>query len=267
MNYWLIPTLVIAILLYVFGASLARRTNPTTFRVLCGIGFIIAIPGVAFAAYYLKILGEPVWLYQFRSMPGSELAAGGAGFLAGLLHGRFSGGKRFRRIAGRWFFPVLLAIGLLVPYLKPLVRPPRWDQFHNLWSDGVCLQTSESSCGPACAATLLHQRGQTVTEAEIAKASFTSRNGTENWYLARALRSRGARVEFVFEPDPNKPWPHPAIAGVRLPGSGNSGHFIVVLDQVGDKYILGDPLEGKIVESRSQLRQDYDFTGFFMVVK
>ena len=41
----------------------------------------------------------------------------------------------------------------------------------------------------------------------------------------------------------------PAIAGVRLPSSGNTGHFIAVLDRIGEKFVIGDPLEGRIVQS------------------
>src|SRR5436190_14642264 len=217
--------------------SAGRRTKGNAFWSLNIFGLVIAIPGILFAAYYLKILGEPTWLYQFRSIRFSELSASAAGFLAGLLHGRFSANERFRRIAGSWFFPGILALGLLVPYLKPILRPPIWKQFQDRWSEDVCLQTSESSCGPACAATLLRRLGKPATEEEIARTSFTSRNGTENWYLARTLRKRGLEVRFVFEADPNKPWPFPAIAGVRLPSSGNTGHFISVLDFVGDKYV------------------------------
>lgn len=267
MNYLLFPTLLLAAVLFAVGMRCARECERLSLLALYALGFAMAIPGILFAAYYLKFLGEPIWLYQFRSVPYSELTAGAAGFLTGLLHGKFSGGTRFRRIAGRWFFPVILALGLLAPYLKSILRPPHWKQFQNQWSDDVCLQTSESSCGPACAATLLRRLGKRATEEEIARASFTSRNGTENWYLARALRQRGCMVRFVFQPGAGQAWPYPAIAGVRLPASGNNGHFIAVLDRVGDKYVIGDPLEGKLIQSEPELRGAYEFTGFFMVVK
>lgn len=263
----LIPSLLIALVLFTVGIAASHRTKEVSFSFLCVLGLISALPGIVFAAYYLRIFVEPVWLYQFRSAPFTELSAGGAGFLPGLLHGRFSADKQFRRIAGGWFFPGILAIGLFVPYLKPMLRPPEWSQFRDRWSNNVCLQTSESSCGPACAATLLRQFGKTATEKEIAMASFTSLNGTENWYLARALRARGLAVQFVLVREANQPWPYPAIAGVRLPGMGKTGHFITILGRVGDNYMIGDPITGKSVQSQSELRGSYDFTGFFMVIK
>jgi len=265
MSLLLLSTFLIATLLFLVGSKLARhRSTGIGFLLQCALGGVIALPGILFAAYYLRVFGEPVWLYQFRSLPNTELTAGGSGLLAGLLHGRSSGSQRFQRLAGRWFFPGMLAMGLLVPYLKPLLRPPQWSQFHDRWSDGVCLQSTESSCGPACAATLLRLLGQTTTEEQIARESLTSRSGTENWYLARTLRRHGARVEFVSI---TAPWPFPAIAGVRLPDSGNAGHFITILGRSDDNYIVGDPLEGRRIQSPDDLRDSYVFTGFFLVVQ
>lgn len=263
----LFPTLFVALIFFIVGMRAGHRIKGFGFSSLCILGFVTAVPGILIDVYYLKCLGEPIWLYKFRSMPFSELSAGGSGFLAGLLHVKLSASERFRQIAGRRFFPGILLMGLLVPYLKPIVRPPHWSQFQDRWSEDVCLQTSESSCGPACAASLLRRAGKAFTEEQIARASFTSRSGTENWYLARTLNKNGLRVQFAIQAEIDKPWPFPAIAGVRLRGSGNSGHFITVLDRVGGKYVIGDPLEGKIVQSQSDLRDTYDFTGFFLLVK
>ncbi len=74
-------------------------------------------------------------------------------------------------------------------------------------------------------------------------------------------------MQFLLEPNPEKPWPFPAIAGVRLPGSGHTGHFITILDRAGDNYVVGDPLEGKMFEAQHKLREVYEFTGFFMVLR
>jgi hypothetical protein len=266
-NYLLFPTLLIAVALFLAGVWLASRTSNYLFSILCALGALLAIPGVLFAIYYLKLLHNSVWYYEFRSIPYTELTASGTGFLAGLLHQKLSRNTRFRRIAGSWFFPGVLGLGLLIPHIKPMVRPINAGHFRDRWADDVCLQTSESSCGPACAATLLRRFGQQSTEAAIARECFTSRNGTEAWYLARMFRKHGLKIHFTFRPDLSEPWPFPAIAGVRLPQSGNTGHFITILDHQGDRYVLGDPLDGITTQSQSDLRDAYDFTGFFMVVE
>ena len=52
--------------------------------------------------------------------------------------------------------------------------------------------------------------------------------------------------------------------GVRL---GSIGHFIPILGQQGERYIVGDPLRGRELLSREELEQRYDFTGFHMRIK
>jgi hypothetical protein len=198
-NYLLFPTLLIAVALFLAGVWLASRTSNYLFSILCALGALLAIPGVLFAIYYLKLLHNSVWYYEFRSIPYTELTASGTGFLAGLLHQKLSRNAKFRRIAGCWFFPGVLGLGLLIPHIKPMVRP--------------------------------------------------------------------INAGFTFRPDLSEPWPFPAIAGVRLPQSGNTGHFITILDHQGDRYVLGDPLDGITTQSQSDLRDAYDFTGFFMVVE
>lgn len=267
MNYAVIPTLLVAAVLFAVGDALERKANKLQINLLIVAGALAAIPGVVFAAYYFKIFREPIWLYEFRSRPFTELTASGAGFVAGLLHAKSKRSKQFRRIAGVTFFPGVLLIGLIIPYLKPMVLRPRWDEFQDRWADNICLQTSESSCGPACAATILKLRGKAASEKEIARACFTSRTGTESWYLARALRKLGLDVRFVLQPHLHDAWPFPAIAGVRLPQADNSGHFITILDRRDDKYVVGDPIEGEIALSQSDFQRRYTFTGFFMVVK
>jgi predicted double-glycine peptidase len=263
MNYWLIPTLLLALALFKVGILAARRSaRDVTYILFASFGLVASVPAVVFSVYYFRVLNEPIWLYEFRSLPCTELAASGAGFMAGLLHGRYAFAPRFSRLAGRWFFLGVLVLGLLIPYAKPILRPPQWSQFQDRWADGVCLQTSESSCGPACAATLLRQLGRSATEQEIAQESFTCRSGTENWYLARSLRRRGIKVKFLFSA--GQGWPIPSIAGVRLSNLENSGHFITMLGHEGDNYIIGDPLEGRLVLSQSTLESNYAFTGFFL---
>ena len=67
MNYLLIPTLLIGSTLFAAGMWAGRRTERFGFSSLCILGLALAFPGVLFATYYLKILGEPISLYQFRS--------------------------------------------------------------------------------------------------------------------------------------------------------------------------------------------------------
>ena len=98
----------------------------------------------------------------------------------------------------------------------------------------------------------------------MAHDSLTYAGGTENWYLARALRKRGFTVEFILA-DPNvQVFPTPAIAGVKLPQG--TGHFIALISSAGTNYVGSDPLTGKFFTSLTELNVDYQFTGFFLKI-
>lgn len=115
-----------------------------------------------------------------------------------------------------------------------------------------------------CAATLLRGAGLQAAEAELAREAYTSLSGTEAWYLARAMRRRGAAVRFVAQPSDSRALPHPSIAGVRLGGPPGFGHFVAVIERTPKGYALGDPLFGRIVLPDQRLWAEYEFTGFFL---
>lgn len=127
------------------------------------------------------------------------------------------------------------------------------------------MQTTFSTCGPSSAATLLEAFGQPASERQLASECLTSRGGTEIWYIARALRRRGFRTQVLIRPPDGLLPPSPAIAGVVL--QGGAGHFIAIMSQTADEVTIGDPMKGKLVIKKADLRNNYHFTGFFLVVQ
>ena len=107
--------------------------------------------------------------------------------------------------------------------------------------------------------------GMPVSEQELAKASYTSASGTEAWYLARSLRSRGAEIKFIIMQPKIIPEQFPCIAGVRL--SGGIGHFIAIFKRNGSQYQIGDPMSGPESFSAEDLIKRYSFTGFVMQIE
>ena len=268
-NWLLVPTLLLAAAFFHLGKILAgRKISGTAQASLFAAMISLSAPGFLYAVYYLKVLGEPICFYRWRSLPFTELAASGAGLLAGYAQGSLIGRIKLSRLGNKLFFPLILLVVLAAPYLKPIARPLDSKSIRDAWSDGVCLQSTPATCGPASAATLLRANGKTVSEKELAKEAFTSATGTENWYLARALRRRGATVDYFLDrPQPDQ-LRYPAIAGVRLSADGNgAGHFIAILDKQDENYIVGDPMLGRLLLSAKDLQVSYYFTGFFMVVK
>lgn len=268
MNPFFWPTLALAVILFWLGQRLFERTRNRTARAALWILAVgAALPGFVFAIYYTKLLGEPLWLYRFRAIPGSELSAAGLGLLTGFLQASRSHSQRFKRLTSAVGIPVILGFVLCAPYLKPLLRPLLLTNSPNDLSEGVCRQSTPSTCGPASAVTLAHRTGIELNEHDLARASFTSAGGTENWYLVRALRARGLQPEFMrLEANPAS-LPSPAIAGVKLKYATGTGHFIPILGETNGQYQIGDPMRGLETMTLQRLCELYDFTGFFILIK
>ena len=238
-----------------------QRRSALLFVVVAGL---LAIPAVVYDVYYSKLLGEPIWLYRIRAVPGSELLASLAGFLAGWAQVRATPHLKLSALGRRFLIPLVLSFTLALPYLKPLLRPLPSAALRDHWKDDVCLQSTSSTCGPASAATIVRRLGGRLSERDLAKESFTSRSGTENWYLRRTLCRHGFKASFVLS-NPSKA-PLPAIAGVRLRNL-NFGHFIALLERNGGEFVIADPMEGLSTNKLADLEARYQFTGFFLAVQ
>jgi hypothetical protein len=225
---------------------------------------VLALPAVVYAFYYSRLMGEPVWLYSFRSLPLTELLGSGIGFLAGWLQSTREESGLLKKHFGVMFFPLFFGFVVTVPFLKPLLRPLDWSEFRERWNDGVCLQSTLSSCGPASAATLLKLKGKPASEAALARECFSYAGGTENWYLARAFHRRGFSTKFLHVDVQTASIPSSSIAGVRIQGRG---HFIAILGTNAAGITVGDPLFGTLVMPQAELVQRYNFTGFFLVIQ
>jgi hypothetical protein len=253
LNYVIFPTLLLGFLLFRARVFLGtKKISRSLSLALLAFEILAAIPAVLFVLFYLHFFDGALWFYKLRTFTGSELLASGAGLLAGRFH---------RKIALRAIFIPLL----LIPYCKPLIAPLNFSQLQDRWVDGVCLQSTFSTCGPASAATLLKQLGFPASEKQLAKECFTYQGGTEVWYLARAFIRRGLRIDYQIRPVTTPSLPSPAIAGVTL--AGGAGHFIAILGETDTHFILADPLKGKWHIPKKHIGSYYRFTGFFLHIK
>ena len=109
------------------------------------------------------------------------------------------GGLAWSRIPGRFVRKALpvSSLGMAAVYavISPVLGEPpacreHWD------ADGICLQTTDNTCTPACAATLLRMYGIDASEAEMAELCLT-REGTTWMGLYRGLKRKteGTRWE------------------------------------------------------------------------
>jgi hypothetical protein len=271
MNELLFPTLLLSTLLFFAGYRMAQQKRKPLAGVLLAFAAAVAfLPATLFTAYYFHFSDNAVWFYRFRSIPLTELWAAGAGLAPGLLVGKLIISPRLKPYPlFKWIATgaLLLCFLLLLaaPYAKPAILPLALP-LHDQWKEGVCIQSTPSTCGPSSAATLLRFFGKPATEEELARECFTYSGGTENWYLARAFRRRGFNVDYWITPPQPDTLAYPSITGTQL-GEGGAGHFIAVLGKQGDRYIIGDPLSGRFILPIERLKRKYYFTGFFMIVR
>lgn len=264
-------TLAVSIFFFILGQ---KTVTTVTFRrlfLLWGfVALIAALPALLFVLFYTHWFDNAAWFYTLRSFPYSELAASGLGLGMGLIASYFRPATtKSNTIVARWFAPqsllVMMALFLLVPYIKPVIAPLRVD-LKDQWSEGVCLQSTSSTCGPSSAATLLRHFGIPASEQELARECFSYGAGTENWYIARALRKRGLNVQYAIVSAQPTEMPYPSIAGTKIGGPSGVGHFVAILGREGNRYIVGDPLVGRLTLTPEELHAQYYLTGFFLVV-
>jgi hypothetical protein len=262
-NPMLLPTVGVAAALFWVGRKARGRTRAASAAagwVLVGLG--LTVPAALYAAYYGHWFDRAAWFYQLRSLRGSELLAGGVGFLAG--YGQAWIGKtRALKVIGASGLPMIAVVLVAIPYLKPMLLPLDTSQMQDRWQDKVCRQSTPSTCGPSCVATILKVYGIAGTEREIARECFTCATGTENWYMARALRRRGLKARFVVTDPQAEPPGYPAIAGWDQATMG-VGHFVTLLAPAEEGHVIGDPVRGRIVVTEAEIKRGY-FSGFYLV--
>ncbi len=243
---------LVAFILVYWGAA---RLSPKCRVVLAVVSLLAALPGASFAIYYLHLLPEREWYYEFRSVSGIEFLIVWVGAAGGMIASLLPRKLLVLPLAGVVAFSI-------APFIKPFIGPT--DDLKDEWKGGVCLQTTPSTCGAASLATVLSDLGGNTGEEELARAAHSYAGGTEAWYLARAARARGYDVRFDFSDGFSQEGTLPAVVGVKL---GNIGHFIAVLGKEDDKFVVGDPLVGREVMSLDEMKKRYAFTGFHLRVR
>lgn len=261
-NWFGIVCMVLAVVAFAGAYFLAKRAQPSIRIFWLLLAGVLAIPGLSFSFYYTHLIPESASYYHFRSLPLIEICIIPIGIAAGI----------FASLLPRFLLIIPLLVTALmgvVPFVKPIMAPLSWELLSDQWTDGLCRQSTSSTCGPASLATILKSHGvNEISENQLAWESYSYAGGTEAWYLARTARRRGMKILFRTESDPKKLLEElqpPAIIGVELGGS--VGHFITILEKQGDRLLVGDPLETKKWLSYGELEEHYHaITGFAMEV-
>lgn len=149
----------------------------------------------------------------------------------------------------------VLVIAVALPFCVIYLGPSIWmhqelKHLHTTLSkDGIGLQTTGFTCGPAAAVTVLRRLGIEAQESDLATCSkCTPPNGTTIDLLADAIKTlygkQGIECSIIdFGSIDRLKECCPALAVIKL--SSAVSHYTVVLAVTDDKVILGDPIAGK----------------------
>ncbi|QDS90629.1 Peptidase C39 family protein [Rosistilla ulvae] len=181
---------------------------------------------------------------------------------------------------------ILAVAAMVAPVVRPYARPVETAQTEPLWSDGVCLQTQDSTCGPAAAATLLRFHHLWATEATMNPLCLTGRDGTSSLGVYRGVYNVanttgyqpraicGSYDEFVQSGQ------FPAIVMVRYPEQrrdwkskllgtigrrSGEGHVIVVFGPNAEGQLdVGDPAVGRSSWDVETLKELWDGEAIYL---
>ena len=170
------------------GRAIGRRVSRPAANQLS----VLAVSGLI---SYIIFLWDQTALV--RVLPVSNLIVLGNWFpLASGLLGGLASTQSMLPAWRRGLMVAILQMVAMVVVLFPLSGSA--PQCGNLWRDGVCLQTTRSTCSAASAATLLELHGIHATEQEMAELCLT-RRGT-NWMgLYRGLKKKTAGTDWDVE--------------------------------------------------------------------
>jgi hypothetical protein len=256
---------ILAIAVFVLGRRLAMVTPRRTCDLLA-LATFLALFG------YIVLVWDQVILS--RLLPFSNLIVLGnwfpviAAFMAGLV---------WERIPGRIVRKTLFAGSLLCVGFYTAVHPLRGDvpMCGEKWRRGICLQTSDFTCSPASAVSVLRAYGIEATEQELAELCLT-RRGTTWTGLYRGLKKKTAGTEWdveVFEcdlRDLDSKVNGPVILSVELkddrganavyvrecgwiPGQPHSVVLMGFLESDRNVVVIGDPATGREIWTRKDL--------------
>ena len=134
--------------------------------------------------------------------------------------------------------------------------------------EGVCLQNTEYTCGPAAAVTALRKLGLPAEEGQLAIASLTSsETGTPADILSEALQKEYGKDGLSAEYRTFKNIAELEQAGLTLAVVKFGfmvDHWVTVLEVTDSQVVIGDPLNGLDKMSYEEFQQKWRFEGIVL---
>lgn len=267
MHLWLetVTLILAAVLGFLLGTFFSRQVRPLR---LLGYGLPLSLIAALLLTRYCPAC-------SFIA-PFSWMAAGRARFIVyaftatmGLTVPLSRLPHRFERIFVAVVMQVFVLCFALVPFIAPVFFR---DTLANLTTrfdpDGVCLQSTQYTCGPAAAVTALQQLGISADEGELAVLAYCSPiTGTLPMSLCEAIERKyendGLRCRYrSFKSIQELESEIPALVVVR--DALLRDHCMTVLGVSDSTVIVGDPAFGKVSIPCDYFRRIWRFSGIVL---
>lgn len=161
---------------------------------------------------------------------------------------------------------VMVAFCSVWPFAAPIFNRNRLASIQTrVDSDGICLQSTDYTCGPASAVTVVRKLGLPCEEGEIAILAHTSQAmGTPPGILAETLQKRYARDGLRCQLQHFR-----SVAELRSAGLVLAlikfglmvDHYLVILEVTDKTVVVGDPLSGKAILTHEEFAKKWRFSG------
>lgn len=162
----------------------------------------------------------------------------------------------------RWLVQVLGGLCVcsysVFPFLMPPLHRASLQKLPtSIDRDGVCLQGTGYTCGPAASVTAMRRLGVAADEGPLALTAFSSLYaGTPPDSLCVAIDelygSQGVTTEFRYCASADE-LELPAVAVLKW--GTMTDHYVAVLSISAEEVIVGDPLHGKVKMPRATFDQ------------
>ncbi len=167
------------------------------------------------------------------------------------------------------FMAVLLIWSSILPVLTPALLARHLADIENtIDANGVCLQTTQYTCGPAAAVTALRKLGLSASEGQLAILSHASPvTGTLPASLCHALRDRYASEGLECRYRPFRSIAELADSGLTLAVVKDAfllDHCVAILDVSEKTVTVADPSSGIRAIPRAQFEAIWRFCGIVL---
>ena len=267
MNAWLeIIGVISVIVLGVLAGRFAGRLREPYW--LIGYLLPVAVLGILIAAKFnhsINFLPPFCWFVTGRARFVTIALVATVSLITLLPHIR----GKYQKILVSSLIAVFVSLLSILPFLAPVLIEKKLSNLATTFApDGVCLQSSNYTCGPAAAVTALQKLGLTANEGEIAILSHTIpiigtlpkclRNAIQSRYANQGLQSEYRRFESVSQ------LKNAGVILAVMKSAILSDHCVAVLDVTDNTVKIADPVSGRLTLSYEQFAKAWRFSGIVL---